>query len=705
MLKSDNLNTCDTTTLHSVLDGMNVPTFVIDKEHNVKVWNHAIESMTNITSSSVLGTNQQWRGFYNHARSTLADLIIDGISDIPKTLYGIIQPSKYVKNGLHSECWLEINNSLRYVVFDAVPILNDIGEIIGAVETLQDVTDMKNVVSNLELSARVINAMSEGVIVMNADNTIVAVNESFSKISGFKVSDVINQKPDILVSDLGPSILDVLNSNHIIDDTWNGELWNKRPNDVSYPCSVSLNILRNKDGEVLNKVCVFSDISKLKEDEDQIRQLAHFDFLTGLPNRLLLTARMESAIAMADRSGKRFGIMFIDLDRFKNINDSMGHAFGDEILKIIANRLSTSIRQTDTVARLGGDEFIVLIVDANNDSDISHVANNLIDIISRPCDVSGNEITMFPSVGIAIYPTDGIDVDTLMRKADTAMYHAKSNGGCGFQFYADQFNNKAFELMFIENSLKKALEHKEFKLYIQPQYNMETKQICGSEALLRWRHVDMGMMPPARFIPIAEEAGLIIPIGKWVIEEACRIAKRLLDMGGVGLPLAVNISTVQMARTDLVSEVKEALLKYELPPSVLELEVTESALMLDVDRAISILNEVGRIGVHIAIDDFGTGYSSLSRLKNFPLKKLKVDRSFVKDIEVDLDDAEICKAIISLAHNLRLNVVAEGVETEGQATFLKEAGCNIYQGYLLSPPIPEEDFYKLALNHKDNIDA
>lgn len=691
----------DARSLNAVLDGMNVPTFVIDINHKIIFWNNALEAMTGVMEADVIGTHNQWQGFYTSARSTLADLVIDQITNVPKSLYGIVQPSKYVKNGFHSECWLEINGELRYVVFDAVPVIDENGKLVAAVETLQDMTEYKTTVSNLELSSRVINAMSEGVIVTDQDNHIIAVNDSFAKITGLHMLDVLGKTPEVLASvSSAPTISDILVNGPIVNDSWEGEVWNRHPDGVDYPCNAHINIIRDHKDEIINKVCVFNDVSKSKEYEDKIRELAHFDPLTGLPNRLLLSARIDSAIKNSIRSGKKFGVMLIDLDRFKYINDTMGFMFGDELLKTIGTRLQNSVRATDTVARLGGDEFVVVIVDALNENDISHVANNLIETISKPCHIGEHEITVYPSAGISIYPIDGEDTDKLMRNADTAMYHAKSNGGGGFQFFADQLNDKAFELMFLENSLKKAIENEEFRLYLQPQFNMATNKICGSEALLRWRHVDMGMMPPARFIPVAEEAGLIIPIGKWVMYEACRIAKILLDNGGVGLPVAVNISAVQMERTDLPALVNDCLLKYNLPASALELEVTESALMLDVERAVSILNDIGKMGVQIAIDDFGTGYSSLSRLKNFPLKKLKVDRSFVKDVEVDIHDAEICKAIISLAQNLKLHVVAEGVETKGQALFLHEAGCDVYQGYLLSPPVPEVDFYELIKTYE-----
>ena len=688
----------DVRNLNAVLDGMNVPTFVIDAEHKILFWNNALEQMTGIPEEDVMGTSNQWRGFYPDVRSTLADLVIDKIKDIPKSLYGHIQPSRYVKNGLHSEGWLEVNNELRYVIFDAVPVTDDAGNILAAVETLQDITEHKNAVSNLELSAKVINAMAEGVIVTDPDGNIISINDAFSKITGYDISCVIGKSVALLESNhYSPGLVTVFEALDNKNNVWEGEIWNARPDGSSYPCQAHISVISDAEQNVLHKVCVFSDISKSKEYEERIQKLAHYDFLTGLPNRLLLSARLQNAIDNASRNHKKFGLVFIDLDRFKNINDTLGHAFGDEILKIIANRLKSAVRQTDTVARLGGDEFVVLIVDANSENDLSHVANTLVEVVSKPCTINNHEISMYPSAGIAVYPTDGLDADALMRKADTAMYHAKANGGRGYQFYAEQLNDKAFEVMFMESSLKKAIVSNDFKLYLQPQIDMTTNEICGSEALLRWRHENMGMMPPARFIPVAEEAGLIVPIGNWVIDEACRLAKELEKRGGIGLPVAINISAVQMERTNLVELISESLAKHSLPASAIEMEVTESALMADVDKAIMILKNIGKLGVSIAIDDFGTGYSSLSRLKNFPLKKLKVDRSFVKDVETDTDDAEICKAIISLAQNLNLKVVAEGVETKGQELFLQKAGCHIYQGYYSSPPIPEHEFFEFIL--------
>ena len=428
------------------------------------------------------------------------------------------------------------------------------------------------------------------------------------------------------------------------------------------------------------------DISAQKLAEKQIRELADFDALTGLPNRRLLRDRVMQILSKAERDDAAVTLMFLDLDHFKRVNDSLGHSVGDELLCAVAARLTTAVRRVDTLARLGGDEF-VLAMPGIQAAAAAEVARRLLDVCSTPFVVGGHDLTITPSVGISVYPQDGKDIETLLKNADTAMYKAKEHGRNAFQFYAAEMNTATLDRLLMESNLRRAIRQQEFMLHYQPLVSLQSGLIIGVEALIRWQHADLGMIMPDRFIHIAEETGLINQIGDWVLGEACHQAQTWIDSGLPPIVVAVNVSPVQFRQLGFVDAVAGALAASGLEAGLLELEVTEGTVMQDADITLGTLTALHRMGVQLSVDDFGTGYSSLSYLKRFPVSKLKIDRSFVCDLVKDADDRAIASTIVSMGRNLRLTVLAEGVETAEQLALLKRMDCDMAQGYFFSRPL------------------
>jgi diguanylate cyclase (GGDEF)-like protein len=440
-----------------------------------------------------------------------------------------------------------------------------------------------------------------------------------------------------------------------------------------------------------------------KRAEEQVMHAAYYDNLTMLPNRLLFNDRLLNTLILAGRNRKEVAVLFLDLDNFKRINDTLGHRLGDLLLKDVAARMTGCVRKSDTisrtaiellnssVARMGGDEFAVLLPELSQFEDAARVVTRILEAMSHPFSLEGHDIFITTSAGIAIYPFDGADVDTLLKNADTAMYHAKSQGKNNFRFYEQQMNAAALERLSLENDLHRALERQELLLYYQPQRDIRSGKIVGLEALIRWQHPEMGMIPPDEFIPLAEETGLIIPIGEWALATACAQNSSWQAEGIPPIRMAVNISTHQLRQQDLRRSIVRILEETGLPPQYLELELTESIMMQNIDANIKLIHELKDMGLRFTIDDFGTGYSSFIYLKQLPMEAIKIDRSFVRDITSNADDAAIVTAIIAMSHSLKLRVVAEGVETEGQLALLQEKGCDVLQGYLLSRPMPAEE--------------
>ena len=531
--------------------------------------------------------------------------------------------------------------------------------------------------------------MREGVMVTDANHRIIQVNQAFERITGYRAEEAIGETPRLL------------NSGHQSADfyrgfyrslaqrgEWLGEIWNRRKNGDVYPQWLSVKAVRGPDGTAGQHVSVFADITDTKDSERKLWQMAHHDALSNLPNRLLLNARLEHAVQRAHRTGTSVAVLFIDLDRFKNINDTLGHQVGDELLKDVADRLRTSVKEDDTVARLGGDEFVVVaegIADANS----AHlIAERIIERLSIPVEIRGKALFATASIGISLYPQDATAPETLLQHADAAMYQAKAMGRNRLAFYAPELTHAIQQRLDMENDLRRGLANHEFLLHYQPQFDAADGRLVAVEALLRWQHPKRGMVPPSEFIPIAEETGLIIELGAWVTEIACTQAKAWRDAGHRDFILAVNLSPYQL-RTDCTTRLKDIFRTTGFPAEFFEFEVTETLLVGDDGSSLQQLADMrNELGLRIAMDDFGTGHSSLSQLKLLPIGKLKIDRSFINDLPEDTNDAAIVRAIILMAHTLGLQVVAEGVETEAQQHFLCHSNCDHLQGFLHGRPMP-----------------
>ncbi|WP_374265427.1 EAL domain-containing protein [Zoogloea sp.] len=587
------------------------------------------------------------------------------------------------------------DGSRRWMWTNAVPLLDEEDDgpskVRGVVTTIADVTVRRVHEEQLRLAWTVVQNSVEAIVVTDADQRILSVNRAFTDVTGYTAEDAIGNTPRMLQSGHHDrSFYESMWQDIQILGFWQGEIHDRRKNGTFYPSSLSISAVRDQSGRLTHYVAVFSDITERKASEARIAFLAQHDPLTGLPNRTLLHDRLDQALANAARHGTRIALMFLDLDRFKTINDSLGHMIGDRLLQGVAQRLTSCVRETDTVSRQGGDEFLIVLTDVDVPDDAARVAEKILDLLQPPFDMDGQQLGTSFSIGIALYPEDGRDVEMLMKNADTAMYHAKESGRNTYRFFDEAMNVNALERLHLENGLRQAIEQQEFQLYYQPQVELASGRIIGVEALLRWFSGNLGSISPARFIPLAEECGLIVPIGEWVLQTACRQARAWQDAGLPPVPVAVNLSALQFRRSDIVASVASALAQSGIDGRWLELELTESLLMQSGPDVAAILGRLKALGVRLSIDDFGTGYSSLAYLKRFPVDQLKVDQSFVRDLSDDPDDATIVRAIIQLGNSLRLEVIAEGTETPEQMDFLRREGCVAAQGYLFSPPLPAE---------------
>lgn len=561
----------------------------------------------------------------------------------------------------------------------------------GMLVSLHDLSHSRQIEERLRLAASVFENTDEGVIITDGDGNILDVNRAFSQIQGYSREEVIGKNPRIFQSghhdqsfyrDLWCSLTE---TGH-----WRGELWNRRKNGELFPKWQTINRVVDANGNLTHYVGIFADITHIKQSQEKLDHLGHHDALTDLPNRLLLNERMEQAVKHAERHNSLLAVIFLDLDNFKHINDSLGHPVGDQLLREVARKLLLATRQDDTVARIGGDEFVLLLEDIGKPENAGIAAQKLAAMFAEPFQLPEHSIRVTASLGICICPQDGKDPATLLRNADSAMYRAKEEGRNTYQFYTEELTRNAFERVLLENNLRQAIEEAQLRLLYQPQFDLQNGRIIGLEALLRWDHPELGTISPAKFIPLAEESGLIHPIGEWVLRTACRQGRRWQEQGLDFGRIAVNIAGPQLQRHNLLKEVMAVLDETQLETDRLELEVTEGFIMQQAESAITQLQALRDLGLTLAIDDFGTGYSSLSYLKQLPIHKLKIDQSFVRDIPKDHNDMAIADAIIAMGKSLGLTVIAEGVETQAQANFLKQAGCQEGQGFLYSKPVTAE---------------
>ncbi|CCQ75056.1 bifunctional diguanylate cyclase/phosphodiesterase [Magnetospira sp. QH-2] len=561
----------------------------------------------------------------------------------------------------------------------------------------RDITETRAAQAALNQAARVFEHTREGILVTGADRRIQRVNKAFESITGYSEWEVIGKRPQDFISS-GHHDNDFYEKMwREIEDTgnWTGEVWNRRCNGEVFPAWQNITAVTDTEGTTIQYIGIFSDITEKKDNENRIQRLAHYDVLTDLPNRLLYTDRLAHALDRARRTNGLLALLFIDLDRFKNVNDSLGHQMGDLMLQTLAARLSNCLRDSDTVARLGGDEFTVIIEDVDTPEEVGITANKILAALRRPVDLRGQEAVVGASIGISLYPRDGTTAEELVKHADTAMYQAKDKGRDRTVFYTPDLTQGTEDRFRLEGQLRNAVENGEMEVYYQPQVNMESGRLVGAEALVRWHHPTDGLVLPTRFIPLAEETGLIHSLGRWVLRTACFQGKEWADKG-LPVRIAVNVSNRQIMQGDMVRTVTQALADSGLPASMLELEVTESFVMENPEMGVHTLNLLHDLGVWLAIDDFGTGYSSFSYLKRLPVERLKIDRSFIMDIPDDKEDEAISAAIIAMAHELGMGVTAEGVETVEQMDFLRPHGCEESQGFLVSRPVPAPEFEVLA---------
>lgn len=575
------------------------------------------------------------------------------------------------------------------------------GDILSSIEytyvnRLQSALDQRNQalresMEHLRLAQKVIEASLDAIIVTDADGIIRSVNPSFSAVTGYSAEEAIGRSPSLLSSGRhDQAFYDEMWSTLRSKGSWQGEIWNKRKNGQVFPEWITITAITDEQGEVKQYAAIFSDISDRKQREEQIKRLAYFDELTGLANRRLFQDRLERAIANAHRHQHRLGVFFLDLDMFKRINDSLGHSVGDQVLKLVAERLQGCLREGDTAARLGGDEFTVLVPEVASDYELEGLASRLLKVLSVPLQVGEHELHISTSIGIACYPDDGDSVELLLKRADTAMYRSKDDGRNSYNLFRRPLEEESHARLSMESELRTALKQGEFRLFFQPRISLDSNEVTGFEALIRWP-CPQGMISPGQFLPLAQQLGLMPNITQWVLNEACRQLRAWQKEGRRVVPVAINLSVADLHGGSLVHSIQRALDHYHLAPELLEIEITENSFIPEKSTlALQRLHALRNLGLGIAIDDFGTGYSCLSYLKRLPLDYLKIDASFVRGLPADDNDVQLTTSLINLAHGLGLKVIAEGVERQQQRDFLLAAQCDEVQGFWFSEPLPSE---------------
>ena len=565
----------------------------------------------------------------------------------------------------------------------------------------RDITERHIMQEKLQQAATVFESTAEGVLITDTQQHISAVNRAFSEITGYSETEALGHTPRLLASGQHDSAFYAAMWHQLSAEShWQGEICNRRKNGELYPSWLTISAVRNRDNVITHFVAVFADISSLKHAQARLDYQAHHDPLTGLPNRTLFENRLLAALNNQVENGGQGAVLFLDLDRFKHINDSLGHPVGDLLLKGIAVRLKEQLRDIDTVARLGGDEFIILLPGLHQASDATHLANKLLGCFSAPFQAGEHEFFISASIGTSLYPKDGSDVATLVKNADAAMYRSKAKGRNRVESYTCDLTAQASERVALEHELRRAIERQELNLLYQPKISLGSGHLVGAEALIRWQHPTLGEVPPEHFIPLAEENGMILQIGDWVLECACRQMQRWNRTHGDFGPLSVNLAGAQLRQPNLLARIEQLLRDYRLEPGCLQLEITENFIMSQAEEALDVLHQLKRLGVQLAIDDFGTGYSSLSYLKRLPLDVLKIDQSFVRGLPDDPHDAAIVRAIIALGRSMQFTVIAEGVENQAQQAFLAAEGCEQIQGYIVSLPLAAEEFAATFLHMK-----
>ena len=661
----------------------------------------AIMMLVDPESLSIVDANPAACAYYGIPRGSIAGVRLTRFSRLPHhRIQDLVQTAQSGEGRLFHSVHRRADGQWRDVEIYAGPTEVDGRPLLHSI--IHDITDRRNAEDKLRMHSAVIQSIRDGVMITDLNFHILSVNPAFTTITGYNRNDLYGQTVEqLLVRQEGTDSFETIQEAMLRQGHWQGEIWGRRRDGDTFPEWLSLSTVLDESGHPINYVGIFADVSELKENEARLEHLAHYDPLTGLANRSLAYLRLQHVLYMAQRQRTAASVLFIDLDRFKNVNDSLGHDYGDELLVAVAHRIQHQVRGDDTLARFGGDEFLLILEPIKAPQRAAVVARHLLSILDKPFLLgAGHEVYVGASIGISIYPNDGDDVADLIRNAETAMYRAKDLGRNRFCFFTQDMNSDALKTLELEAALRQAIDREELRLHYQPQLDLESGRICGCEALIRWNRGGQGLVSPADFIPLAEQTGLIVPIGDWVIETACRQLQAWEAQGLGHLRVAVNVSARQFLSGQLDFVVAQALERYEVSADRLELELTESMLMENADQAVQLLHELKRVGVRIALDDFGTGYSSLAYLSRFPIDALKIDASFVAGLDTSShnDAATITAAIIDLAHRMGLRVVAEGVETTSQLSYLRTQGCDEMQGFLFSKPLPQTSFE--ALCHK-----
>lgn len=712
--------------LSQIIHNSPVATFVIDIHHQVVHWNRACEILTGVPATEVVGTDRSWWPFYSEKRPSMADLLIEGrLHTVEQYYAGKYRPSPVLPDAWEAEDFFPgLPNGGKWVAFTATPLTDDEGRIIGAVETLRDITVEKRAESAWRETRHLLHAIIDGspvpMFVLNEHHQVTHWNRACEALNGVTAAEMVGSRNQwqAFYAEERPVLADLVidgaideiperykgrcNPSPLIAEAW--EATGHFPSFQSGPKWLYFTAapLHGMDGAIIGAVETLQDITAQKEYEQQLEYKANYDTLTGLANRNLLDNRVRQAIIQAQRHNHLLALLFIDLDNFKQVNDTMGHSAGDEVIRACGERISAVVRDIDTVARVAGDEYIVLLHAPHSIEQVTSITNRLIDQVGARLLVGDRELYIGCSVGIALYPRHGQDPETLMKNADAAMYRAKNRDKGGFRYYTEDLNKDAALWMELKQELHYALTSGQLELYYQPQYNIQTGRISGAEALLRWNHPRKGLLLPDLFIPLAEETNLIIPIGNWVMRTAVNEAQQWKTVAGFDLRLSVNLSARQFRYQELLNLLEGIISNSSFHPLFLELELTESMVMHNPVQSADLLRKLKNKGFSLAMDDFGTGYSSLAYLRRYPFDMIKIDQSFIGDLGRNAEAEAIVRAMLHLGRALGLRMVAEGVENEAQRNFLVAEGCDEIQGFFFSRPLKANDFLQLLATHADD---
>jgi len=662
-----------------IVENLNEGIWVIDRYHNIRFVNQALADMLGYSVEEMLG-----RSVFDFENESNQKILKQELADRKKGKSNVYEIEVIHKKG-----------HVVLIQVESAAFLDNQKMFDGVVEGIQDMTDIRSQQLKLKMLSSAVEQSGSMVLITDQNANIEYANPKLCSITNYTKEEItglnarVFQHEDIDIAEIS-ELWEKINQG----DDWQGEMQLQKKQGGTIWVLVSVSSIKDEQNVITHFVTVFEDVSQLKEAHLRMEELAYVDSLTGLANRVLFRDRLEQVLKGMQRTGVSAALLYLDLDEFKRINDSMGHDVGDAVLMKVAETLRQCVRYQDTVARMGGDEFVILLTDIDGMSGASAVARKIMEAMSEPVHLLKNEILISPSIGITLAPMDSLNADILLKNADMAMYKAKSSGRNNYQFFTEEMNTQIVDHLQIENDLRQALERDELYIKYQPKCDIKTKKLVGVEALIRWNHSTKGELSPEYFIPIAETAGLMVKLGKWVLRTACKEMKKVEQQGLNDIELAVNLSTRQFRDPDLIETIQNVLAETSFKALKLELEITETTLMEQIDHAVELLDQIKALGISLTIDDFGTGYSSLNYLKRLPIDTLKIDKAFITDIPNDNDDMEISAAVIAMAHKLGLTVVAEGVSTKEQWAFLEKNKCDIAQGYLMGKPMLTDDLLK-----------